>query len=291
MLKNYRIYLLLIFFLVGCQHNPKPQPQNARSQVPTVGAFGTLIPTSQLRNLGPVGTGADSATIVERLLVREGDYVRQGQSLALFRSHNELLSERKHLRAIIDSNQDRLNESQNVLRRFEQLSKLGAYPLATFQERVILYQSIANQLSETQLRLDQNSSRLRNSTLKAPFAGVITRIYSRNGEVSSQSGVLQMGNLDHLSAELEVYESDLHRVKMGQRVMVRSESGSFPGSVSGTVDEILPGIRQRSTLPTTAVPTVDVRVGIVRVGIDQKFVGPLRAFIGTKLIARIETKP
>ena len=289
MLKTYHFSLLLGALIAGCQKSTPLQSQDAGPQIPTVGAFGTLIPTGQLRNLGPVSNGVDATSVVDQLLVTEGDDVRSGEPLALFRNHNELLTERKHLNVMIEANKNRLKEAQDVLRRFDQLSRVGAYPLASFQERLILYQGIANQLSETQLRLDQNSSRLRNSVLTAPFAGVITRIYTRSGETSGKNGVLQMGNLDQLSAELEVYESDLSRIKRGQRVMIRSESGSFAGSVNGRVDEIIPGIRERTTLPTTAVPTVDVRVGIVRVIIDKNFVDRLRAYIGTKLIARIET--
>ena len=289
--KKLPLSLLLGLLISGCQTNPPSRPQDISSKPATVGAFGTLVPTGQLRNLSPDNNGVEGSTVVDQLLVREGDHVRSGDTLAIFRGHKDILAERSHLKVIIATNQNRLKEAQDVLERFNRLLRLGAYPLASFQERLILYQSIDNQLRESLLRLDQNSSRLRNSVLSAPLTGVVTRIYTRNGEAISKDGVLQIGNLDQLSAELEVYESDLKRINVGQRSWIRSETGSFSDTVRGRVVEILPGIRERTTLPTTAVPTVDVRVGIVRVAIDQQFVSRLRAFIGTKLIARIETLP
>lgn len=287
--RAFALPLLLGSLLAGCQTSQPTQSQPTRSPAPTVGAFGTLIPTGQLRNLAPVTYGVDGTVIIDQLFVDEGDYVRKGDILVQFRHRKDLLAERIHLQNIIAANKNRLIESHDVLRRFNQLSNLGAYPQASFQERAILYQSIANQLSEAQLRLDQNTNRLRNSVLVAPFSGVVTRIYSRSGEPSSQHGVLQIGNLDHLTAELEVYESDLRRIRIGQRVLIRSETGSFVGTLIGGVVQIVPGIRQRTTLPTTAQPTVDVRVGIVRVSINTQYVDKIRPYVGTKLIAKIET--
>lgn len=288
MLKILPISLLIGLLISGCRTHPPDEPKSENTP-PTVGAFGTLIPKGHLRNLAPTSNGLEGSGVIDQLMVQEGDRVHSGQALARFRDHQSLLAERRLLITMIEAHKQRLNESQDVLKRFNRLAELGAYPLTSFQERVILYEGIANQLSEAQLRLEQNSSRLRNSILTAPFSGVVTRVYVRNGETSGKNGVLQIGDLDQLTAELEVYESDLKRISPGQLAFIRSDTGSFVGTVSGRVIEVLPGIRERTTLPTTAVPTVDVRVGIVRVAIDPKYVSKLGRYIGTKLIAKIQT--
>lgn len=286
---RWLLAVIVLTPLFGCVQRSSPPQVKLKYQPESIGALGTLVPSGEFISLRPdVDDSTSSPQVIDQLLVKEGQHLVEGQPIALFSKKRNILNERKHLVHIISLYRKQLNESSEVLKRFQTITVSGAYPLSTFQERVIFHQGIQARLSEALLSLDQNDARLRASTLRAPINGVVTSIYSHTGEAVSSDGVIQMADLSSLQARLEVHESDLKAIKIGQKVTIQSDTGSFSGSVTGHVALIVPGIRQRSTLPTSSVPNVDVRVGVVRVDIDPQYIPRLRNFVGTKLIARIQ---
>jgi HlyD family secretion protein len=76
------------------------------------------------------------------------------------------------------------------------------------------------------------------SVITAPAGGTVLRIFTREGEIISNKPILQMANLDELICVAEVYEGDLPRIRVNQKVEVRSQA--FPGSqaVLGEVGRI-----------------------------------------------------
>jgi HlyD family secretion protein len=91
-----------------------------------------------------------------------------------------------------------------------------------------------------------------------------------------------------MEAELEVYESDIDRVRIGQQAKLRSENGGFSGQLNGRVFRIDPQVRQREVLSTDPTADTDARVVIVRISLDnndRKKVGNLS---GLKVIGNLK---
>jgi HlyD family secretion protein len=91
-----------------------------------------------------------------------------------------------------------------------------------------------------------------------------------------------------MEALLEVYESDIERVRLGQRVRLTSENGGFRGSISGVVSRINPQIRQREVLSTDPTGDADARVVEVRVRLDPDDARRVERLAGLKLIGRLQ---
>jgi HlyD family secretion protein len=279
--------IVLLACLTGCTWGKKDKPAPMPRAPASVGAFGTIVPKSQLRNLNLSGNSTEAAQIIERIHVQEGDSVRKGQILVTLKNKQQLEQERERLLDSIDQYHEQLSQSTELLKRFKSLIKVGGYAWADYQQRLILHEGIVNRLFDTRLKLDRITSQIANTVLVAPITGTVTQIYSRNGEVPSKNGILQIGDLAELQAELEVYESDLLRIKKGQTVVVKSDTAAFDGDINAKVSDILPGIRMRTTLLTTATPTVDVRVGIVRALFTARDSARIRRLVGAKVLAKI----
>jgi HlyD family secretion protein len=102
--------------------------------------------------------------------------------------------------------------------------------------------------------------------VEAPVSGQIIEINTRPGEsVSQDGGIVKLGQTDRMVAVAEVYESDISKVKIGQRAIVKSENGSFAEVLTGTVESIGLQIGKRDVLDTDPAADVDVRVVEVKV--------------------------
>jgi HlyD family secretion protein len=88
-----------------------------------------------------------------------------------------------------------------------------------------------------------------------------------------------------------VYESDIERVRIGQRAQISSENGGFTGSISGRVSRISPQVRQRQVLSTDPTSDADARIVEVRLRLDPNDARRVRSLTGLKVIARLEAEP
>ena len=105
---------------------------------------------------------------------------------------------------------------------------------------------------------------------------------------SGDKGILELGANERMEALLEVYESDIDRVRLGQTAVLTSENGGFAGSLRGTVFRISPQVRQRQVLATDPSGDVDARIVEVRVALAPEDAWRVRALTGLKVIARLQ---
>ena len=147
---------------------------------------------------------------------------------------------------------------------------------------------LKGQLQETFAELTGLKADLSNSELKAPIDGVILRINARVGERPGEEGVLEVGANQFMEALIEVYESDINRVKIGQSVLLTSENGGFIGTLAGQVKTISPQVRQRRVLSTDPTGDADARVIEVRVTLDSNSAEIVKELTGMNVIARFQ---
>ena len=111
--------------------------------------------------------------------------------------------------------------------------------------------------------LESARAQLSLSELRAPVAGTVLRIHTWPGERAAPEGVLELGNLDELHVVAEVYETDVMRVRCGQKALIYV-TGS-PDPLRGEVVEIGWEIGRKDVLNTDPVADIDARVVAVRV--------------------------
>ena len=108
------------------------------------------------------------------------------------------------------------------------------------------------------------------------------------GERAGGEGVLQVGSVQRMEALIEVYESDISRVFLGQNVSLTSENGGFSGRLKGRVNQISPRVSQRVVLATDPTGDADARIVEVRVILDPSSALLVHRFTGMKVIARFQ---
>jgi RND family efflux transporter MFP subunit len=180
---------------------------------------GTVEPVVMLP-IGPKVSGR-----LAKLLVDEGDAVRQGQVLA------ELDS--RELASVVTEWEARVRFGEIKYKRASELFRSHTGTEATLDEA-------RNELDTARAALERARRQLAEMSLTAPSDGIIVR---RDGEIGQlmQPGdtIFWMSCCDSLRISAEIDEEDIHAVKPGQKVLIRADA--FPGRVfEGRVDEITP---------------------------------------------------
>jgi HlyD family secretion protein len=107
--------------------------------------------------------------------------------------------------------------------------------------------------------------------VRSPVAGQILKINTRVGEqVNTSQGIVELGRTNQMYAIAEIYETDVGKVRVGQRASIVSEHGGFEGAVHGSVDHIGLQIKKQDILNSDPAADKDARVVEVKVKLDSQ---------------------
>lgn len=220
------------------------------SRLENVGALGRLEPRhGVLQVAGPPRPVA----VIQELFVEEGDQLVAGQPIAV-------LAGIDLLRADVERLEAELANAQSDWKRNEDLFQKGVLADAKWEEI-----ELARQVART--NLSRARADLALSTVRAPIEGRVLEIHTRAGERVGPDGVAEMGATQTMYAVAEVYETDIARVRVGQRAQVRSPA--LPRPLSGRVERIGLKIDKKDVLSTDPVADADARVVEVHVRLDD----------------------
>jgi HlyD family secretion protein len=218
-----------------------------------------------------VNISADTMGRVTDLKVEEGQRVQKGQFLLqidprnLTTAYNQTSaslaaarSQMEQLRVAIDGTKASLKQAQDQLARQQQLFKQGLTPKETLdnaENLVRMRQSDLNsqerQIETQRLRMTQEEASVENAKLnlskvriEAPITGIITRRNIEEGETvvigtmnNAGTVLLTVADMSVIEAEVEVDETDIPNVKLGQKAKVTIDAMGGK-SFSGKVTEI-----------------------------------------------------
>ncbi|MFM9110885.1 MAG: HlyD family efflux transporter periplasmic adaptor subunit [Prochlorococcaceae cyanobacterium] len=260
----------------------RPRPPEA------VAALGRLEPAGDIRLLAAPSTGNGGSPRITALLVGEGDRVAPGQLLARFDNGPVVRAAMLQVNARIANLSKRVAIAGRDLERNRRLADQGALARATLdglESRHLELQGQLNEARTEQLKLQADRV---NTELRAPFAGTVLKLHARTGERPGDKGILELGASDRMEAVIEVYESDIDRVRPGQAVQLTSENGGFKGTLAGRVSRITPMVSQRQVLATDPTGDADARVVEVRVRLEAADAARVRDRAGLKVVARLQ---
>ncbi len=256
--------------------------------VEAVAALGQLEPAGDVRRLAAPVSGFGGTPRVAALNVKEGDEVKKGHVLAVFDNRPRILADLAVLKARLATLEIEIRIQKREVNRYKQAALAGATALVVLEEKQDELVKLEGHQKEVLAEQVGLKADLMNSQLQAPFDGVVLRIHARVGERPGNEGVLEIGASQEMEALIEVYESDVNRVRIGQSVVLTSENGGFEGSLNGSVDRISPQVRQRKVLSTDPTGDADARVVEVRVKLDSRSTSIVTRLTGMKVIARFE---
>jgi len=102
--------------------------------------------------------------------------------------------------------------------------------------------------------------------VRASRDGQILKIHTWPGETIGNKGIVELGKTNQMYVVAEVYQTDIQKVRLGQRATITSDA--FSGTVKGTVDQIGLQIFKRDVLSTDPLADTDARVVEVKVRLD-----------------------
>lgn len=108
------------------------------------------------------------------------------------------------------------------------------------------------------------------AVIKAPRDGQILRINTWAGEIiDTKKGIVSLGETSQMYAVAEVYETDLPRIRAGQKATITSVSGGvLTEPLTGVVDEIGLEVMKKDVLNTDPAAEIDARVVEVKIRLN-----------------------
>jgi len=138
--------------------------------------------------------------------------------------------------------------------------------------------------------LGKATADLEQAYVKTPIDGQILKIHAYPGEkISETDGLMEIGQTQQTIVIAEVYETDISRVKIGQKATIQSQGGAFAEKLTGNVSKIGLQIGKQDVLDTDPAADVDVRVIEVEIILDPESSRRVSGLTYAKVIANIET--
>jgi HlyD family secretion protein len=261
-----------------------------------VSALGRIEPRHGIATItAPAIPEAGINSVLYTLSVSSGDYVKSGQLLAVTEAGNllqSMLGQAVASHALAKAEllaADAVAEAACVLadvarREAERRDRLLQQALssqeeseranadARFQDATCIASRMTAVASNGMVGVAKSNVEMREvalgrASIYAPMAGRVLNINTWPGEMIGLDGILDLGDVDHMYAIAEIYETDIGRVKVGQKVHITS--GALAEALIGSVEHIRPLIRKQDVMGTDPAARKDARVVEVEVLIEN----------------------
>ncbi len=128
-------------------------------------------------------------------------------------------------------------------------------------------------LQVAQANLQRAKTDLETAAVRSPISGRVLKIHAKETEQvssivtasssSSCNGIAEVGRTDQMYAVAEIYESDVAKVRTGQKATITSTA--FPDTLTGTVEKVGLKIGKKDVLNTDPAADTDARVVEVKI--------------------------
>ena len=181
-----------------------------------------------------------------------------------------------------------LRNAHSEFRRYQELYKDGAISASLFDSKRLAVETVREQISQAKATLTaiaevrpvdvevataevdgaiatvkRAAADLALASVRAPVDSHILKIHTRPGEIVNNLGIAELGQTDQMYAVAEIYETDIEKVRIGQRATVTSKA--FSGKLQGTVINVGLQVSKQDIL--NANPTADTDHKVVEVKI------------------------
>jgi len=119
----------------------------------------------------------------------------------------------------------------------------------------------------TRAHLARVQAELKRSYIYSPIDGLVLDINAKPGEFISAEGAIDLANVKRMYAIAEVYETDIRRVRIGQRATV--SSAALDDELSGTVEFIRLMVAKQDEIGTDPAARKDARIIEVEILLDD----------------------
>ena len=215
-----------------------------------VAARGRIEPRDGLYAIsGPSGPAA----VVAELMVEVGDTVERGQVLAVLDDAGLREADLKRAEAQLANARSELARNSRLKRK----NMVSAAETEALELQVVIAEA---ELAQAMAMLDR-------TRVKAPVSGRVIAIHARAGERVGVNGIMELGRTSEMLVIAEVYETDIGRIRVGQRATAYSPALDAP--LTGAVQRIGLKVGKMESLATDPVSRADARVVEVEIRLDD----------------------
>ncbi len=245
-----------IAFLTACSEQPTPEKENIR---PIDWVQVQAKPIEQVRRLAgtvePVETANLSFLVggkVASVDVVLGQEVSVGQPLAKLDQRSFSLNYQTAEAQLQQANAT-FQEAQNEYNRYAELVKEGVVSQSGFDNAKAAYESALSARNVAQSRLDLSLKDIQDSTLQAPYEGVITRrMVEPSQQISPGQTVFEIEGQDGLEVQISVPETLIQMISVGTVLPIHFPA--LPGeTLDGIVSEVGVRAETANAFPVTLV--------------------------------------
>jgi len=187
-------------------------------------------------------------------------------------TQEQLQEAQANLNRIINSGQEEIKEATGNLARTKatlkkEIEQTAATYDATAEVRTVDVAVAEAELAAARTAVQQAQANVDLTLVKSPLDGQVLEIHARPGEMANQ-GIVDLGRTNRMFVVAEVYETDIGRVKLEQKVEVKSPALREP--LEGKVSEIGWQVGKKDVLNDDPVIAADARVVKVRVLLNEE---------------------
>jgi HlyD family secretion protein len=216
--------------------------------------------------------------------------LRDGKRLVLQTTQRRLEEAQSESDRTLDTLTQQLAEaraarSRSENARAEQVDSASATLDRIAEVRPVDVQTAEAEVSSAIAAVEKAQAELDQAYVRAPQNGTVLKINTREGEKIATAGILDMGQTQTMTAIVEVYESDMKQIKVGQSAVV--VSSAIGDQLQGTVREIGQKVLRQNVVNTDPTTNTDSRVMEVRIELNTDSSQKAKHFTNSQVTAKI----
>ncbi len=187
--------------------------------------------------------------------------------------------------------QQNLQEAQAILNRIKTVRSPELNEAKATLDRISEVRPVDISASQAQVdraiaSVQQAKAQLDLAFVRTPQAGVILEVNTRPGELISANGIVEIGKTSQMRGVLEVFETDIVKVKKGQEVKLFGDS--LPKALTGKVVEVGVRVQRQNVVNSDTSGNIDARIIEVRVELDPESIAKVKGLTNLQVTGEIE---
>lgn len=186
-------------------------------------------------------------------------------------SSKQLNEAQKVLARIQNTNRQQLQEADATLAKIQDTGKGQIVEAQANLTRIAEIRPVDIQAAQAEVQSaiaaqNRAGTELERAYVRTTTAGKILKINTRTGEKVTDKGIVDLAQTDATIVVAEVYQTDIDRVKIGQKATITSQA--FSGELSGVVDRIGLQVNRQNVFSDRPGENLDRRVIEVKIELD-----------------------
>jgi RND family efflux transporter MFP subunit len=261
---------LITFIFLGA---PSTQAQKGRPAAPVkvaevvmveIAPQVSLIGTAQPELMSVVASEIDGRVVA--FMVNDGDFVEAGTVLARLRD-SLLRIELQGAKANKAEAEALLQKARAELKRSTELLATEAIADKKYTDDLAEVQSLEARMRRLQAEIESLEDSISRKTIRAPFAGFVTREHTQHGEwVDTGGPIVTLADLSNIEVVVDVPERYVPHLVLGESTSVQVDALN-PENFTGIIDAIIPvGDSVARTFPvkvSVANPDFSIKGGML----------------------------